>query len=599
MDIKTYQVNKTYTDKEVKKVNDRITTITTEQQQDGEVIEARGGEVSLKANIDRIDAQLAKTAALEGWELQNKIRKPQPLMTFVSDDGYNTDYTKLKPISESENVPFVMAIIPTRIGSPSHLTKAQLDELYGMGWEISSHSNTHLHLTELTDEELDNELKLSRDSLRDMGYNCTTICYPFGFYDSRVKEATRKYYRAARSSDTGINKSPIETYQLDRQLFAENSEIDPSSGLVRNSLEFYKLKVDEAIAQNGWLIWLMHSANTAVDSTQLNYLQQLIQYAKSKGVDVVTMQEALDRMGNIVDIGDYDEYDLTKEHYVVGADGKESRTAINNTIYSSPTDAYNNSSPASVFPNGKITHTKVTLSNAEGLPNLTGGKLITDKIQSENGRITQELISYNNKDKYTRYCRTDGTWSQWEYAGPSYINLLSSNTKLASNAPSDFEVGKITYCKITNANAEGLPNNIGGILITDKMGSGDGYATQTFYEYNTNNMYIRSDTKSGNWSSWQIVKNYIVVQPDNSVSNSSDRSSFEAGKISYCRITSAYSSGFPSDSPGTLMTNRIVDSARWDYQEYRIYETGDVYQRQSNNSGSWNAWKQISMTDVI
>jgi len=86
MDIKTYQVNKTYTDKEVKKVNDRITTLTIEQQQDGEVIEARKGEVSLKAKIDSIDAQLAQSTK----QVTYKNNLPRTLNNVsVSDGSYN------------------------------------------------------------------------------------------------------------------------------------------------------------------------------------------------------------------------------------------------------------------------------------------------------------------------------------------------------------------------------------------------------------------------------------------------------------------------------------------------------------------------------
>lgn len=62
-----------------------------------------------------------------------------------------------------------------------------LGRLAAAGWEIGSHTRTHPHLTHLEDEELREELWVSRETIEgSLGVPCTSIAYPYGETDSRV-----------------------------------------------------------------------------------------------------------------------------------------------------------------------------------------------------------------------------------------------------------------------------------------------------------------------------------------------------------------------------------------------------------------------------
>jgi peptidoglycan/xylan/chitin deacetylase (PgdA/CDA1 family) len=81
--------------------------------------------------------------------------------------------------------------------------EAHPDELATMNWdqlralverqvEIGSHTLTHPHLTELSDSQLDDELRCSRERLEDvLGVHCRFLAYPYGEHDARVREAAR------------------------------------------------------------------------------------------------------------------------------------------------------------------------------------------------------------------------------------------------------------------------------------------------------------------------------------------------------------------------------------------------------------------------
>lgn len=75
--------------------------------------------------------------------------------------------------------------------APAHRAVLTWDDLRGLAREgvaIGSHTVTHAHLTELDHAELRAELLDSRRALEDeLGTRCTSLAYPFGEYDDRVR----------------------------------------------------------------------------------------------------------------------------------------------------------------------------------------------------------------------------------------------------------------------------------------------------------------------------------------------------------------------------------------------------------------------------
>jgi peptidoglycan/xylan/chitin deacetylase (PgdA/CDA1 family) len=86
--------------------------------------------------------------------------------------------------------------------NPAHLATMswdQLRELAARGFEIGSHTVTHPHLPQLSDAELDRELRDSRSRLEDeLSRPCALLAYPYGEHDARVHACVRRAgYRAA------------------------------------------------------------------------------------------------------------------------------------------------------------------------------------------------------------------------------------------------------------------------------------------------------------------------------------------------------------------------------------------------------------------
>jgi peptidoglycan/xylan/chitin deacetylase (PgdA/CDA1 family) len=545
-------------------------------------------DIAVAAKFNEVDAQLADIANVENYELNSKKREKSAVVTFITDDGNQTDISRFKPIFDAEGVPCVSAIIPTRVGTIGHMTLANLKMLEAAGWEMASHTYTHEHLAELSDQDSENEIKLAMDWFAANGLRVESLCYPYGSWSDREKVYTRRYNRSARTSDRGINVAPIETYQLKSVVLGEETGIEPESGLEKNSLEYYKYWVDKAFANNGWLIFLTHS--WAMDPTQLDFMQETIQYIKSKSMDIITMNQALNRYGNIVDVGNFNKNSVESQHFVIGSDGSIS-SAGSNTIYTGY-NTYTATDTIDKFENSKISITEIRTSGAATFPEAKAGTLYTYKMSVDDYFGYQEYKIAQKNSKYIRYARVDKTWTAWEYENAHIV--LSQNSVNNASLSTDFPDDTISVVNVGTSFASGLPENKAGTLTTYKLGTDKGFFKQEYSVYASNNKYIRyCNSGDGTWQPWiKITTSVITAQ--NAFLASSAYTAFENEKITYTKVTNASASGFPETKGGMLITHRLAELG-YVFQEYHIYGSWNVYKRYVDEAGSWSAWKSFTM----
>lgn len=124
-----------------------------------------------------------------------------PYITF--DDGDITNYRYAYPALKELKISAYFFIIVAKIGVKGYMNWEQIRELRDAGMIIASHGMTHRILTELSDEDLDYELRASKKNLEDN--LCLTIDYlsiPRGFYNMKViNKAKETGYKAIFSSN--------------------------------------------------------------------------------------------------------------------------------------------------------------------------------------------------------------------------------------------------------------------------------------------------------------------------------------------------------------------------------------------------------------
>mgnify|MGYP001043020790 FL=1 len=109
------------------------------------------------------------------------------------DDGNLDVYSNAFPIMQKYGFVGTFYIVANRVGAYNLVNAEQLKEMAAAGWEIGSHSMTHMTLT--TDySQVRNEILQSRLTLEAaVGVPVRSFAYPFGLADEYIGDKTEEY----------------------------------------------------------------------------------------------------------------------------------------------------------------------------------------------------------------------------------------------------------------------------------------------------------------------------------------------------------------------------------------------------------------------
>lgn len=152
------------------------------------------------------------------------------VLAVTFDDAYRSVFEAGLPVLSSLGAPATIFVPTSFAGAPRPMAWAEMAEWEGTayeaeldpmswdelrrlaeaGWEIGSHTRSHLDLTSLGEAELEAELRGSREECEgELGIPCRALAYPFSSYDLRVKEAARAAgYEAAVILDNDLAIPP-------------------------------------------------------------------------------------------------------------------------------------------------------------------------------------------------------------------------------------------------------------------------------------------------------------------------------------------------------------------------------------------------------
>jgi peptidoglycan/xylan/chitin deacetylase (PgdA/CDA1 family) len=132
-------------------------------------------------------------------------RLPDPQVFLTFDDGFRDNAREAVPLLLEHGFKGWFFVIPPLLddGGPlawpeveddcrefpevmRSLTWRMVEEMADAGMDFGSHTLTHPHLTQLTDEPLTQELLDSRQRIIDRLGSCDALAYPFGHWSRRV-----------------------------------------------------------------------------------------------------------------------------------------------------------------------------------------------------------------------------------------------------------------------------------------------------------------------------------------------------------------------------------------------------------------------------
>lgn len=382
----------------------------------------QSGGAATKGEVQEINASLEQNKKDVSNNELRKTSKSKSCATIIFDDCAYYDYQYLLPILKEKNIKVGLACLTDWVGTynkdTQFMTWEQIAEFSDIGNEIISHSiRQDVKYDTLSDIELENYFKNSRNVLREKGYWSDLIAYTWGTSDTRIRKVARRYYRAGfaiwgQEIVQNSNGSTLNTYDIAR--VGLNGE-DKLQGLFpsdTDSLDYLKARVDYAKANNQWLVLMGHSFMFKDTSkTKIQQFKDLIDYIKSIGMDIVIPTEGLQRMGNQIDLVANE--DETK-YFKVNSKG-QMRSNINDVWDS---DAFTGSNKLTDFRRG-LTITSISTTKAQSdskLPTNLGGTFITFRSFSDDLGY-QDYIALNGL-RFTRWAIDNkGNMSEW-------LNLL-------------------------------------------------------------------------------------------------------------------------------------------------------------------------------
>lgn len=139
-------------------------------------------------------------------------RENQILVTF--DDGYACIRENAAPILDEVGGVATVFVITDYVGRKNswdyfpeskqvdHMDWSSLRELHGKGWEIGSHGCSHRRLIHMDQQQINQELTVSKQKIEDkLGEEVTTFCPPFNTWNSDLLDRIEQtgYTRVAIS----------------------------------------------------------------------------------------------------------------------------------------------------------------------------------------------------------------------------------------------------------------------------------------------------------------------------------------------------------------------------------------------------------------
>ncbi len=187
--------------------------------------EARSPFAVSPAVLERQMSYLARARLAVGSEVaaavvEGRIANARGALVTM-DDGDPSVIRTATPIFERHRIPYVVFVVPGRIGRADHMSVAELRALSDLGAEIGSHTMTHRSVTSLSAGELADEIVGSKRAIEDItGRAVTSFAYPFGTlrdFDRRTADALRLAgYRLAFTSQHGALAAGQDPMMLPR-----------------------------------------------------------------------------------------------------------------------------------------------------------------------------------------------------------------------------------------------------------------------------------------------------------------------------------------------------------------------------------------------
>lgn len=363
-----------------------------------------------------------------------------PMITFIDDDGRKEVLQKWEPILKEKKNKLTIPLITQWMDDPNNTSVITWEDVHRLkntyGVEFVSHTHTHGHGNQMTSQQIDDDLKDAKKVLQREGLSHDIIVQPYGENSDDVRRISRDYAKINIGTKEFINATPLGTFNAGRITLGED---------LYTTFAQYKEKLDEAIANNGWIIFKSHSQYTSFDENQQQLIRQIIDYARANKMSEVTVEEGLSYAGNLIDVGDYTaRKQADVYYYVLDRDGEVHSNYNSKDFWNYKFNSVGLDTPVTQFKEGTTSTVSIISTNAQGFPDNAPGQLITFRSESITLSYQLYLPSNSNAIFKRRWDSSNNVWLTFKKivtdVGEHITRQYTPQTILPANSSVDVNI---------------------------------------------------------------------------------------------------------------------------------------------------------------
>ena len=179
--------------------------------------------------LDQFDSHL-KEFSKEKYSLEsiefiidtiiNDGELPENTIGISIDDADKSFYEVGWPMFKENNIPVTLFVNTSTIhkNNKNYLNWDQIRELKAEGVSIGAHSHSHYHMSDLTIEEVRNEIEISNNIfLRELGEIPSLFAFPYGETNEEIINLLKEYkFKVAFGQHSGVINETSNFYYLPR-----------------------------------------------------------------------------------------------------------------------------------------------------------------------------------------------------------------------------------------------------------------------------------------------------------------------------------------------------------------------------------------------
>lgn len=401
-----------------------------------------------------------------------------PMITFIDDDGRTEVLEKWEPILKEKGNKLTIPLITQWMDDPNNTSVITWEDVHRLkkeyGVEFVSHTHTHGHGNQMTAQQIDDEFRNAKRVLQREGLSHDIIVQPYGENSDDVRKISRDYAKINISTKEFVNTTPLDTFRAGRISLGED---------LYTTFEQYKEKLDEAIANDGWIIFKSHSQYTSFDENQQQLIRQIIDYARANNISEVSVDEGISYFGNLIDVGDYTARALGKYYYVLDRDGEIHSNYNSKDFWNYKFNSVGLDTPVTQFKEGTTSTVSIISTNAQGFPDNAPGQLIT--FRSESITLSYQLYLPSNSDMIfkRRWDENSKKWLTFKKIVTDVVEHITRQYTPQTIVPPNSSVNAI----ISNAQLDALAFKAGDLIV--------GSPESNIVDGISYNIYISEDNK--------------------------------------------------------------------------------------------------------